>query len=142
MNEILKAKYTLTLSGEYGNISGGYLTKTPYGMQPIWRSIEEEVRIVKSFPNILSTLNENKILQLYYSCGNCVAMIGKRGYELPYREQEYLEVEGVSYGDSAILALENLNRQLKNDNPKAKKRVKAYRSYGSDKYQLESVGGK
>lgn len=142
MEEILRAGYTLTLSGEYGSISGGYLKVTPHGIQPIWQFPEEEVRIVKSFPNVFSTLNESRVLQLYYSCGNCITMIGKRCYELPYAEQEYLEVEGVSYNDSAILTLEDLNSQLMNKKEEGKPYVKAYKSYGSDKYKLESVGEK
>ena len=69
-------------------------------------------------------------------------MIGEKHFELPYAEREYLAVEGISYGSSAILALENLNSQLKKENKETKRYVKAYKFYGSDKYQLESVGGK
>ena len=113
MEEILKAGYTLTLSGEYGNISGGYLKKTSQGIHPIWRFPEEEVKIVESFSNVFSILCDSKILQLYYTDGSVVAMIGEKHFELPYAEREYLAVEGISYGSSAILALENLNSQLK-----------------------------
>lgn len=142
MEEILKAGYILTLSGEYGNISGGYLKKTSQGIHPIWRFPEEEVKIVESFSNVFSILCDSKILQLYYTDESVVAMIGEKHFELPYAEREYLAVEGISYGSSAILALENLNSQLKKENKEAKQYVKAYKFYGSDKYQLESVGGK
>lgn len=141
MEEILKAGYTLTLSGEYGNISGGYLKKTSQGMHPIWHFPEEEVRIVESFSNVFSALCDSKILQLYYSDGSIVAMIGEKHFELPYAEREYLAVEGVSYGNSVISALGYLNSQLV-EKEGTNQYVKAYRFYGSDKYQLESIGGK
>lgn len=141
MEEILRAGYTLTLSGEYGSISGGYLKKTSQGIQPIWRSPEEEVKIVESFSNVFSALCDSKILQLYYSDGSIVAMIGEKHFELPYAEREYLAVEGVSYGNSVISALGYLNSQLV-EKEGTNQYVKAYRFYGSDKYQLESIGGK
>lgn len=141
MEEILKAGYTLTLSGEYGNISGGYLKKTSQGIQPIWHFPEEEVRIVESFSNVFSALCDSKILQLYYSDGSIVAMIGEKHFELPYAEREYLAVEGVSYGNSVISALGYLNSQLV-EKEGTNQYVKAYKFYGSDKYQLESIGGK
>ena len=141
MEEILKAGYTLTLSGEYGNISGGYLKKTSQGIHPIWRFPEEEVKIVESFSNVFSILCDSKILQLYYTDGSVVAMIGEKHFELPYAEREYLAVEGVSYGNSVISALGYLNSQLV-EKEGTNQYVKAYKFYGSDKYQLESVGGK
>ena len=141
MEEILKAGYTLTLSGEYGNISGGYLKKTSQGMHPIWHFPEEEVRIVESFSNVFSALCDSKILQLYYSDGSIVAMIGEKHFELPYAERDYFAVEGVSYGNSVISALGYLNSQLV-EKEGTNQYVKAYRFYGSDKYQLESIGGK
>ena len=141
MEEILKAGYTLTLSGEYGNISGGYLKKTSQGMHPIWHFPEEEVRIVESFSNVFAALCDSKILQLYYSDGSIVAIIGEKHFELPYAEREYLAVEGVSYGNSVISALGYLNSQLV-ENEGTNQYVKAYKFYGSDKYQLESIGGK
>ena len=141
MEEILKAGYTLTLSGEYGNISGGYLKKTSQGMHPIWHFPEEEVRIVESFSNVFSALCDSKILQLYYSDGSIVALIGEKHFELPYAEREYLAVEGVSYGNSVISALGYLNSQLV-EKEGTNQYVKAYKFYGSDKYQLESIGGK
>ena len=141
MEEILKAGYILTLSGEYGNISGGYLKKTSQGIHPIWRFPEEEVKIVESFSNVFSILCDSKILQLYYTDGSVVAMIGEKHFELPYAEREYLAVEGVSYGNSVISALGYLNSQLV-EKEGTNQYVKAYKFYGSDKYQLESVGGK
>ena len=141
MEEILKAGYILTLSGEYGNISGGYLKKTSQGIHPIWRFPEEEVKIVESFSNVFSILCDSKILQLYYTDGSVVAMIGEKHFELPYAEREYLAVEGVSYGNSVISALGYLNSQLV-EKEGTNQYVKAYRFYGSDKYQLESIGGK
>ncbi len=142
MEEILKSGYTLTLSGLYGNICGGYLKVTSRGMQPIWRFPEEEVKIVESFPNVFSALRENRTLQLYYSYGNFVGIIGKKHFEFPYAEEEYLAVEGVSCSDSAILALADLNSQLIDTKDEVRQYVKAYKFYGSDKYQLESVGEK
>ncbi len=142
MKEILKAGYTLTFGGECENISGGYLKATPQGMKPIWQFPEEEIRLIKSFPNVFSTLRENRILQLYYSCGNYVAMIGEKHFELPYAEQEYLEVEGISRNETPVLALADLDSQLIKENAKPKQYVKAYKFYGSDKYQMESLGGK
>ena len=142
MKEILEAGYTLTLREERENISGGYLKVTSQGMRPIWQFPEEEIRLIKSFPNVFSALNKNKILQLYYSCGNYVAMIGERRFELPYAEQEYLEVEGISRNETLVLALADLDSQLIKENTKPKQYVKAYKLYGSDKYQIESLGGK
>ena len=54
-------------------------------------------------------LLDNRILQIY-SCDNCFfAMIGRKGCELPYVEQEYLEIEGMSQSDSVIVALQELD---------------------------------
>ncbi len=142
MKEILNNGYTLTVRGECGNILGGYLKSTSQGIKPIWQFPEEDVRIITSFPNIFSTLNDSGILQLYYSYGNYVAMIGKKCFESPYAEQEYLEVEGISQNVSLVLALADLDSQLIKENIKEKEYVKAYKFYGSDKYQIESVGGK
>lgn len=67
------------------------------------------MRIIVSFPNIYTRLLDNRILQIY-SCDNCfIAMIGRKGYELPYVEQEYLEIEGMSQSDSVIVALQELD---------------------------------
>ena len=82
------------------------------------------------------------VLQLYYSCGVYVAMIGKRAFELSYAEQEYLEVEGISQNESLVLALADLDSQLIKEKTEAKQYAKAYKFYGSDKYQIESIGGK
>ena len=110
-------------------------------MHPIWHFPEEEVRIVESFSNVFAALCDSKILQLYYSDGSIVAMIGEKHFELPYAEREYLAVEGVSYGNSVISALGYLNSQLV-EKEGTNQYVKAYKFYGSDKYQLESIGGK
>lgn len=142
MEEIFKAGYTLTLRGKHEDISGGYLKATSQGMKPIWQFPEEEVRLVKSFPNVFFALSESMVLQLYYSCGVYVAMIGKRAFELSYAEQEYLEVEGISQNESLVLALADLDSQLIKEKTEAKQYAKAYKFYGSDKYQIESIGGK
>lgn len=142
MREILDAGYTLTLRGQHNDILGGYLKVTSQGMNPIWQFPEEEIRIVKSFSNVFSTLNENRILQLYYSCGNYVAIIGKKCFESPYADNEYLEVEGISKSETPVLALADLDSQLIKENIKSNQYVKAYKFYGSDKYQIENIGGK
>ena len=126
------------MSGEYDSISGGYLRKGKDGMIPTCL-IGNEVKILEEFPLVLETIKNRKILQLYSSGNDVVAMIGSRHYDGPYNESEYLEVKNFAKDDNLICVLSELNSQLSKNEEKedAKTYRKAYKLYGSDKYKLE-----
>lgn len=136
MEKMLKQGFTLVLSGEFGNISGGYLKKGNNGMVPsALKGIEVEE--LKEFPTLLESLQDNKILQLYTSCNDCVALIGSRCYEGPYAELEYLQVLKYACKDSVFEALKDLDLELSKNEEKVMTYKKAYKLYGGDKYKLE-----
>ena len=144
MNEKIKHGFTLVFSGEYGNISGGYLRSTEKGNFPISLG-EEEVTVLSEFPLILENLQDEKILQLYFDNDNIVTMLGKRKYDALETKDEYLEVDSVAFGNTVSLALSNLSKKLEDKNSE-KSYQKAYKISGSDKYQIlknrnENIGG-
>ena len=141
MEERLKEGFTLIMSGEYGRISGGYLKKGDKGMVPA-AFIGSEVETLESFPSVLETLNNEKILQLYSIDDDVVACIGTRQYEALYAEKEYLDIQAQAREDSVLCVLEKLNLELSNHEEKEEQKTfkrtrKAYKLYGSDKYKLE-----
>lgn len=138
MEERLKMGFTLIMSGEYGNISGGYLKKGKDGMIPACL-IGNEIKVLETFPLVLETIENRKILQLYSSGNDVFAMIGSRHYDGPYNESEYLEVENFIKDNDLICVLSELNSQLSKRDEKedAKTYRKAYKLYGGDKYKLE-----
>lgn len=145
MEERLKEGFTLTISGEYDNISGGYLKYGSDGIIPA-SLIGNEVNNLESFPSVLETIKSRKILQLYLSGNDIVGLMGSRKYEPPYAEIEYLEVSNISHSDSVIGVLQDLDSQLskKEEKEHAKiygKTIKAYKLYGSGKYELEEKNG-
>ncbi len=138
MEERLREGFTLIMSGEYDSISGGYLKKGKDGMIPTCL-IGNEVKTLEEFPLVLETIENRKILQLYSSGNDVVAMIGSRHYDGPYNESEYLEVKNFAKDDNLICVLSELNSQLSKNEEKedAKTYRKAYKLYGSDKYKLK-----
>lgn len=140
MEERLREGFTLIMSGEYDSISGGYLRKGENGIGMIPAClIGNEVKTLEAFPLVLETIKNRKILQLYSSGNDVVAMIGSRHYDGPYNESEYLEVKNFAKDDSLICVLSELNSQLSKNEEKedAKTYRKAYKLYGSDKYKLK-----
>ena len=138
MEERLREGFTLIMSGEYDSISGGYLKKGKYGMIPTCL-IGNEVEILEEFPLVLETVENRKILQLYSSGNDVVAMIGSRHYDGAYNESEYLEVKNFAKDDDLICVLSELNSQLSKRDEKedVKTYGKAYKLYGSEKYKLK-----
>ena len=140
MEERLKEGFTLIMSGEYEGISGGYLKRGNNGMGMIPASlIGDEEKALEAFPLVLETIKNRKILQLYSSGNDVVAMIGSRHYDGPYNESEYLEVKNFAKDDNLICVLSELNSQLSKNEEKENVKTyrKAYKLYGSDKYKLE-----
>ena len=140
MEERLREGFTLIMSGEYDSISGGYLRKGENGIGMIPAClIGNEVKTLEAFPLVLETIKNRKILQLYSSGNDVVAMIGSRHYEGPYAEKEYLEVLNCVQDNSVIGVLTELNVQLSKSTEKENVKTyrKAYKLYGSDKYKLE-----
>lgn len=140
MEELLKEGFTLIMSGEYDSISSGYLRRgnNGIGVSPTCL-IGDEEKILEAFPKILETIKDSKILQLYSSGNDIVAMIGSRHYEGPYAEKEYLEVLNGAQDKSVIGVLTELDAQLSKSTEKENVKTyrKAYKLYGSDKYKLE-----
>lgn len=137
MEERLKAGYTMYFSyNRDGNIQGGCLKKTDRGMHPI-ELIGEEQNFIQAFPHIVKSLENNNILQMYSSKnGMTTIMLGHKTLEGPYGEQECLEDTIVTYSSSPICALMELNNNLDSRKEKPLEYKKAYRLYGSDKYQF------
>lgn len=143
MEERLKEGFTLIISGEYDSISGGYLKRGNNGIGMIPAClIGDEEKALEAFPKILETVKDNKILQLYSTDNDVVAMIGSRHYEGPDAEKEYLEILTGVKDNSVIGVLTELDSQLSKrtfkENVKTYRKVrKAYKADGSDKYKLE-----
>lgn len=128
----LEQGYTLGISGEYGNISGGYLKTTEDGVYSICLD-GDEIELLKSYSEVFSNLEEQKILQLYSVNNGIVGMLGERCYDKD-ADMEYLNVLETSFGTSVFLSLDELNKKL--ENKKNKVYRKAYKVNRSDKYQF------
>lgn len=140
MHEKLNDGYTLYFSYDReGKVRGGYLKKTDQGLCPSGLEIEEEM-FLNAFPTVLDLLKSGKTLQM---CRGeigymFIAMLGKESYEGPYAETECFDQVIVAYHSSPFLALHELECALVNSNELGKgfEYKKAYRFYGSDKYEL------
>lgn len=132
MIEKLEQGFTLVLSGEYGNISGGYLKITGKGVYPSCLD-GDEIELLKSYSEVFSNLEEEKILQLYAVNNGIVGMLGERCYDKDI-DMEYLNVLETSFGKSVFLSLDELNKGLENKKDKVYR--KAYKFSHSDKYQF------
>lgn len=137
MEERLKAGYTMYFSYmQDGTIKGGYLKKTDRGMHPI-DLFGKEQNFIQAFPHIVQSLEDNHLLQIYSNQnGMTTIMLGHQMFEGPYGEQECLVDTIVTYSSSLIGAFIELNNDLYSREEKPLEYKKAYRFYGSDKYQF------
>ena len=133
-NKLKEQGFTLILSGEYGNISGGYLKATEDGVYPSCLEGNEIGFLSKYFSNVLDNIKDEKILQLYSVNNGIVVMLGERCYDKD-ADMEYLNVLETSFGIDVVSSLDELNKKLENKKDKVYR--KAYKLYGSDKYKLE-----
>lgn len=133
-NKLKEQGFTLILSGEYGNISGGYLKATEDGVYPSCLEGNEIGFLSKYFSNVLDNIKDEKILQLYSVNNGIVGMLGERCYDKD-ADMEYLNVLETSFGIDVVSSLDELNKKLENKKDKVYR--KAYKLYGSDKYKLE-----
>lgn len=120
-----------------GKVQGGYLKKVDRYMQPSSLQGDEE-SFIEMFPHILDSLRNGKMLQMYYGDGPYMytAMLGDKILEGPYGEDECLDQVVVANDFHAILTLRELDNILENSMERPVVYQKAYRLYGSDKYQF------
>lgn len=138
MIEQLNAGYTLYFGYDRdGKVQGGYLKMVDHYMQPNSLQGDEEV-FVEMFPHILDSLRNGKKLQMHYGNGSYMytAMLGDEILEGPYGEDKCLDQVVVAYDSHAILTLKALDNVLKDSMERPVVFQKAYRFYGSDKYQF------
>lgn len=137
MEEMLFNGYTLYLSYKNNDVVLGYLRSGKDGLEAISEGAGDTLL---GFPNILKNLQDGKLLQMYFGdiCHRFTVMLGSDGYEGPYGEDKYLEDVLVTFDTSPILALLKLENVLSVNSTKDEDKVlrKAYRLYGSDKYQF------
>ena len=132
-NKLKEQGFTLILSGEYGNISGGYLKATEDGVYPSCLEDNEIGFLSKYFSNVLDNIKDEKILQLYSVNNGIVGMLGERCYDKD-ADMEYLNVLETSFGIDVVSSLDELNKKLENKKDKVYR--KAYKVNRSDKYQF------
>ena len=118
-----------------GKVQGGYLKKIDRYMQPSSLQGDEE-SFIEMFPHILDSLRNGKMLQMYYSRNMYIAMLGEKILEGPYGEDKCLNQVVVANDFHAILTLKALDNVLKDSMERPSVFQKAYRFYGSDKYQI------
>lgn len=118
-----------------GKVQGGYLKKVGRYMQPNSLQGDEE-NFIEMFPYVLDSLRNGKKLQMYYGNGY-TAMLGDEILEGPYGEEQCLDQVVVAYESHAILTLKVLDNILKDSMMRPVVFQKAYRIYGSDKYQIK-----
>lgn len=136
MIEQLNDGYTLYFGYDRdGKVQGGYLKKVDRYMQPNSLQGDEEA-FIEMFPYVLDSLRNGKRLQMYYGNGY-TAMLGDEILEGPYGEEECLDQVVVAYESHAILTLKVLDNILKDSMMRPVVFQKAYRIYGSDKYQIK-----
>lgn len=139
MIEQLNDGYTLYFGYDRdGKVQGGYLKKVDRYMQPNSLQGDEEA-FIEMFPYVLDSLRNGKKLQMYYGKGY-TAMLGDEILEGPYGEEECLDQVVVAYESHAILTLKVLDNILKDSMMRPVVFQKAYRIYGSDKYQIKKEG--
>ena len=118
-----------------GKMQGGYLKRVGRYMQPNSLQGDEE-DLIEMFPHILDSLRNGKTLQMYYSRDMYIAMLGEEILEGPYGEDKCLNQVVVANDFHAILTLKALDNVLKDSMERPIVFQKAYRFYGSDKYQI------
>ena len=118
-----------------GKVQGGYLKKVGRYMQPNSLQGDEE-NFIEMFPYVLDSLRNGKKLQMYYGNGY-TAMLGDEILEGPYGEEQCLDQVVVANDFHAILTLKALDNVLKDSMMRPVVFQKAYRIYGSDKYQIQ-----
>ena len=118
-----------------GKMQGGYLKRVGRYMQPNSLQGDEE-DFIEMFPHILDSLRNGKTLQMYYSRDMYIAMLGEEILEGPYGEDKCLNQVVVANDFHAILTLRELDNILENSMERPVVYQKAYRLYGSDKYQF------
>ena len=118
-----------------GKMQGGYLKRVGRYMQPNSLQGDEE-DFIEMFPHILDSLRNGKTLQMYYSRDMYIAMLGEEILEGPYGEDKCLNQVVVANDFHAILTLKALDNVLKDSMERPIVFQKAYRFYGSDKYQI------
>lgn len=123
-----------------GQMQGGYLKRVGRYMQPNSLQGDEEA-FIEMFPHILDSLRNGKTLQMYYSRNMYIAMLGEKILEGPYGEDKCLNQVVVANDFHAILTLKALDNVLKDSMERPIVFQKAYRFYGSDKYQIKKDGG-
>lgn len=123
-----------------GKMQGGYLKRVGRYMQPNSLQGDEE-DFIEMFPHILDSLRNGKTLQMYYSRNMYIAMLGEEILEGPYGEDKCLNQVVVANDFHAILTLKALDNVLKDSMERPIVFQKAYRFYGSDKYQIKKDGG-
>ena len=123
-----------------GKMQGGYLKRVGRYMQPNSLQGDEE-DFIEMFPHILDSLRNGKTLQMYYSRNMYIAMLGEKILEGPYGEDKCLNQVVVANDFHAILTLKALDNVLKDSMERPIVFQKAYRFYGSDKYQIKKDGG-
>ena len=139
MEAMLKDNNTLYLSGSDTEIYGNYLKKTSWGMVPSSLG-EDELPLVEHFKLISESLKAGQTLQMY--CGDLshmyTIMLGHVVGEGPYGEQDCLDDVIVTYDNNPLGALMSLEQAIleQREFDKNKELKKAYRLYGSDKYQF------
>lgn len=135
MDEKLKEGYTLYLSFDSEkNVKGGYLRRVEDGL---WSCplVGNEVVLVDNFPNILTSLEEGRTLQMYRSGYDMItAMLGRVTFEGPYGEIKCLDQAFLAYHSGSIPTLMELDAILEKNKENPMEYKKAYRLYGSDKY--------
>ena len=119
-----------------GKMQGGYLKRVGRYMQPNSLQGDEE-DFIEMFPHILDSLRNGKTLQMYYSRDMYIAMLGEEILEGPYGEDKCLNQVVVANDFHAILTLKALDNVLKDSMERPIVFQKAYRFYGSDKYQIK-----
>lgn len=137
MEERLRDGYIFYCSSNGGNVKGSYIKKTDSGLCYLEPCGDENI-LINSFSNISKDLNSGNILQIYMgdACYMFTVMIGRPVGDGPYGENECLSDVVVTYGDSPIVALNEINRLLGENNKKCLQLKKAHRLYGQDKYQF------
>lgn len=110
MEEKLKMGFKLIMSGENGNISGGYLKETESLIVPIGLT-ENEKLVIANYPFICDMIKLGNILELMEADNQIVSVIGKRSFDESKETQYFEEFEKTS-DMNLTSSLEKLNARL------------------------------
>ena len=113
MEEKLKMGFKLIMSGEYGNISGGYLKETESLIVPIGLT-ENEKLFIANYPFICEMIKLGNILELMEADNQIVSVLGKRSFD-ESKETEYFEEIEKTSDMNLTSSLEKLNARLENN---------------------------